>query len=64
MKWLLKFLGFKGSIGRKKVKLEILQEKAFMAQRNGDLSMAGKYLQEAELLETEIVNEIEKEKNR
>ena len=56
MNWILKLLGF-GSIERKKVKLALLQEKAFQAQRNGDLRSAGKYLSEAEALETEIVDE-------
>ena len=57
MKWLLNLLGFKGSIERKKLKLTMLQQKAFEAQRNGDLRTAGKYLLEAEELETEIVDE-------
>ena len=57
MKWLLNLLGFKGSIERKKLKLNMLQQKAFEAQRNGDLRTAGKYLLEAEELETDIVNE-------
>ena len=35
----------------------MLQQKAFEAQRNGDLRTAGKYLLEAEELETDIVNE-------
>ena len=56
MKWLLNLLGFKGSIERKKLKLTMLQQKAFEAQRNGDLRTAGKYLLEAEELETEIVD--------
>ena len=56
MKWLLNLLGFKGSIERKKLKLTMLQQKAFEAQRNGDLRTAGKYLSEAEELETEIVD--------
>ena len=57
MKWLLKLLGFQGSIGRKKTKLKLLQEKAFQAQRNGDLRLSGQYLMEAEKLETEIIDE-------
>ena len=58
MKWLLKMLGFKTSIEKKQTKLLSLQQKAFEAQRNGDLRTAGKYLAEAELLETKIVDEI------
>ncbi len=57
MRWLMNLLGFKGSIERKKLKLTMLQQKAFEAQRNGDLRTAGKYLLEAEELETEIVDE-------
>ena len=57
MRWLLNLLGFKGSIERKKLKLTILQQKAFEAQRSGDLRAAGKYLIEAESLETEIFEE-------
>ena len=40
---------------KKKEKLASLREKAFKAQRNGDLRMAGKYLHEAEILETSII---------
>ena len=57
MKWLLELLGFKGSIERKKVKLKMFHEKAFQAQRNGDLRLAGEYLLKAEILETEIIDE-------
>ena len=57
MRWLMNLLGFKGSIERKKLKLTMLQQKAFEAQRNGDLRTAGKYLLEAEELETEIIDE-------
>ncbi len=56
MNWFLKLLGFKGSLHRKKLKLELIQKKAFDAQRNGNLRLAGKYFLEAELLETEIVD--------
>ncbi len=66
MNWFLKLLGFKGSLHRKKLQLKLLHEKAFKAQRNGNLRLAGKYLSEAEFLETEIIQEekenIEKEK--
>tara|TARA_A100001015_G_scaffold300613_1_gene386293 strand:- start:6536 stop:6730 length:195 start_codon:yes stop_codon:yes gene_type:complete len=64
MKWLLKLLGFEGSIGRKKTKLKLLQDKAFQAQRNGDLRLSGQYLMEAEKLETEIINEQKKNEAR
>ena len=54
MNWLLSLLGFKTSIQKKQQKLAGLREKAFQAQRNGNLSLCGKYTLEAELLETEI----------
>jgi hypothetical protein len=60
MKWILKFFGIKTSLERKTDKLAELRAKAFEAQRRGKLSLAGKYLHEAEILETEIINEMEK----
>ncbi len=53
-------LGILDPLERKKAELASLQEKAFNAQRNGDLRLAGKYLLEAERLETEIVDLINK----
>ncbi len=55
MTWLKKLLGFKTPIEKKMAELTKLQELAFLAQRNGDLRLAGKYYHAAELLETEIV---------
>ena len=55
MQWLLELLGFKTSLKRQKEKLAQLQQKAFEAQRNGNLRLAGKYLTEAEFLETQIL---------
>ena len=57
MKWLLELLGIKTSIKKKQRKLTLLREKAFQAQRNGNLSLCGKYTLAAELLETEIFEE-------
>ncbi len=62
MNWVLKILGFKSEIEKKKEKLSKLQKKAFDAQRNGNLRLAGQYLSEAEKLETEIIDEKENEK--
>ena len=59
MKWFLSLLGL-SSLDRKRNKLKALREKAFAAQRNGNLRLAGKYLNEAEFLETEIFREGEK----
>ncbi len=55
MKWLLSILGIKTGIEKKEQELGRLREKAFQAQRNGDLRLSGKYLLEAEKLETEIL---------
>ena len=55
MQWILELLGLKSSTGRQKQKLEQLRQKAFEAQRNGNLRLAGKYLAEAEVLETQIL---------
>ena len=57
MKWLFSILGIKTGIEKKEQELARLREKAFQAQRNGDLRLSGKYLLEAEKLETEILNE-------
>ena len=57
MNWLLELLGIKPSIKKKQQKLARIREKAFQAQRNGNLSLCGKYTLEAELLETEIFEE-------
>ena len=54
MNWLKELFGIKSPIEKKKRILESLQQKAFLAQRNGNLRLAGKYYHEAELLETEI----------
>ena len=63
MKWIKKLLGIKSPLERSKNKLASLQEKAFQAQRNGDLRLAGKYYLEAEILETEIVEMTREEIN-
>ena len=56
MQWILELLGLKSSVNRQKQKLEQLRQKAFEAQRNGNLRLAGKYLAEAEVLETQILD--------
>jgi len=60
-KFFINLFGFKTPVDRKKTELAKLQQKAFEAQRNGDLALAGKYYLEAEMLETEII-EMAKEK--
>ena len=47
IKWIKKIFGIKSSLERKKDKMKKLHEKAFDAQRKGDLSLAGKYQKEA-----------------
>ena len=56
MQWILELLGLKASTNRQKQKLEQLRQKAFEAHRNGNLRLAGKYLAEAEVLETQILD--------
>ena len=56
MQWILELLGLKKSTRRQKQKLEQLRQKAFEAQRSGNLRLAGKYLAEAEVLETQILD--------
>ena len=63
MKWLFNLLGL-DPLNRKRNKLKALREKAFIAQRNGNLRLAGKYLNEAEFLETEIAQEEKRNENR
>ena len=55
MQWLLRLLGFSSPIDKKIKRLQSLQNKAFEAQRNGNLRLAGKYLLESEVLEKEIL---------
>ncbi len=55
MQWLKRIFGIKTPVERKQQQLAVIQEKAFQAQRNGDLRLAGKYFYEAEAIETEIV---------
>ena len=61
MQWLKRLFGIKSPIEKKKDELSKLQEKAFQAQRNGDLRLAGQYYHKAEALETEIVKMMEPE---
>ena len=62
MKWIRKLFGIKTPLTRKQDKLKSIRDKAFQAQRNGNLSLAGKYYHEAEILETEIADILEHEK--
>ena len=62
MKWIRKLFGIKTPLARKQTKLKSLRDKAFQSQRNGNLSLAGKYYHEAEMLETQIAEILEHEK--
>ena len=64
MNWIKKLLGIKSPIEKKMAQLSKLQEQGFLAQRNGDLRLAGKYYLEAELLETEIAELTKKNESR
>ena len=59
MKWIKKLLGIKSPLEKMIAKLSKLQEKAFQAQRNGNLRLSGKYYHEAEMLETQIAEMME-----
>ena len=59
MKWIRNLFGFKTKLERKQEKLAQAREKGFQAQRNGNLSLAGKFYHEAEILETEIEEMLE-----
>ena len=48
IEWIKKLFGIKSELERKQGKMKKLYEKAFDAQRNGDLSLAGKYQKEAD----------------
>ena len=57
IKWIKKIFGIKSSLERKKDKMKKLHEKAFDAQRKGDLSLAGKYQKEANEIAESICGE-------
>ena len=62
MKWIKKIFSIKTPLEKKQQKLNAVREKAFQAQRNGNLSLAGKYYHEAEIIETEIAELTENNK--
>jgi len=55
MTWWKKLLGFSSPKQKLEKKLNKLHKKAFDAQRKGDLSLAGKYQLEAEVVMDEII---------
>ena len=54
IKWFLNIFST-NEIDKKKKKVAELQEKAFKEQRNGNLSLSGKYQMEAQQIEDEIL---------
>ncbi len=58
IKWIKQLFGFKSELEKKQEQIKKLHEKAFHAQRKGDLSLAGDYQKQAE----EIANSIEQSK--
>ena len=54
IEWIKKVFGIKSDLERKQEQIRKLHAKAFDAQRNGDLSLAGKYQQEANVIADSI----------
>lgn len=48
IEWIKQLLGFKSETEKKQDQIKKLHGKAFKAQRNGDLSLAGDYQKQAE----------------
>ena len=56
IEWIKQLLGFKTELEKKLEKIKKLEEKAFQAQRNGDLSLAGEYQKQSEEISDSILN--------
>ena len=56
IEWIKQLLGFKSELQKKQEQIKKLHEKAFQAQRNGDLSLAGDYQKQAEEIADSILN--------
>ena len=54
IEWIKKLLGFKSETEKKRDQIKKLHEKAFHAQRKGDLSLAGDYQKQAEKIAESI----------
>lgn len=54
IEWIKNILGFKSELEKKQDQIKKLHEKAFIAQRKGDLSLAGDYQKQAEEIEDSI----------
>ena len=55
MSWWKRLLGFSSPKQKLEKKLKKLHQQSFEAQRKGDLSLAGKYQLEAEIVMDEII---------
>ena len=54
IEWIKQLFGFKSELEKKQEQIRKLREKAFKAQRKGDLSLAGDYQKQAEVIEDSI----------
>ena len=54
IEWIKQLFGFKTELEKKQEQIRKLREKAFKAQRKGDLSLAGDYQKQAEVIEDSI----------
>ena len=54
IEWIKKIFGIKSSTEKKQEQMKKLHAKAFEAQRNGDLSLAGKYQKKADIIAENI----------
>jgi hypothetical protein len=54
IEWIKQLLGLKSDLEKKQDQIRKLEEKAFQAQRNGDLSLAGEYQQQAKKIAESI----------
>jgi len=54
LEWIKKIFGIKSELERKQEQIRKLHKKAFDAQRIGDLSLAGKYQKEANVIAESI----------
>jgi len=52
--WIKQLFGFKSELERKQEQIRKLHEKAFQAQRKGDLSLVGDYQKQAAEIEDSI----------
>ena len=54
IEWIRQMFGFKSALEKKQDMIRKLHEKAFQAQRKGDLSLAGDYQKQAAEIEDSI----------